>query len=283
MIRTSTTRAPSGARSGCGRSFARLSKATRRDQEAACDDARSRRDVFLSLTAGFLGIGACSGEDGPLRSIAIAAAEEELLPVKSLPKGAKQTQTQEVLDLIKDGVKMHVTEDYRSVSSLLRHRSPSSDSLSSSSLLLLSPLQVPPTRAARRPELRQGRQVRRGERVDRQLSRGAQGPRPGGVPENRGGPDPKGEGARREGLRVPAGAVHGRRDRLRRLLQGSIQLHRSDCGQGKSPPPLLTSLASDLALLLAQGQGPDERQHHPPGLRERLPAAPVGQVGCNGA
>ena len=145
MIRTSTTRAPSGARSGCGRSFARLSKATRRDQEAACvrkdacDDARSRRDVFLSLTAGFLGIGACSGEDGPLRSIAIAAAEEELLPVKSLPKGAKQTQTQEVLDLIKDGVKMHVTEDYRSVSSLLRHRSPSSDSLSSSSLLLLSP------------------------------------------------------------------------------------------------------------------------------------------------
>ena len=139
MIRTSTTRAPSGARSGCGRSFARFSKATRRDQEAACDDARSRRDVFLSLTAGFLGIGACSGEDGPLRSIAIAAAEEELLPVKSLPKGAKQTQTQEVLDLIKDGVKMHVTEDYRSVSSLLRHRSPSSDSLSSSSLLLLSP------------------------------------------------------------------------------------------------------------------------------------------------
>ena len=112
MIRTSTTRAPSGARSGCGRSFARLSKATRRDQEAACDDSRTRRDVFLSLTAGFLGIGACSGEDGPLRSIAIAAAEEELLPVKSLPKGAKQTQTQEVLDLIKDGVKMHVTEDY---------------------------------------------------------------------------------------------------------------------------------------------------------------------------
>ena len=112
------SRAPSGARSGCGRSFARLSKATRRDQEAACvrkdacDDARSRRDVFLSLTAGFVGIGACSGEDGPLRSIAIAAAEEELLPVKSLPKGAKQTQTQEVLDLIKDGVKMHVTEDY---------------------------------------------------------------------------------------------------------------------------------------------------------------------------
>ena len=129
-----------------------MSKATRRDQEAACvrkdacddDDFEtnsrsSRRDVFLSLTAGFLGIGACSGEDGPLRSIAIAAAEEELLPVKSLPKGAKQTQTQEVLDLIKDGVKMHVTEDYRSVSSLLRHRSPSSDSLSSSSLLLLSP------------------------------------------------------------------------------------------------------------------------------------------------
>ena len=106
------SRAPSGARSGCERSFARLSKASRRDQEAACDDARSRRDVFLSLTAGFLGIGACSGEDGPLRSIAIAAAEEELLPVKSLPKGAKQTQTQEVLDLIKDGVKMHVTEDY---------------------------------------------------------------------------------------------------------------------------------------------------------------------------
>ena len=138
MMRTSTRRAPSGAGSGCGRSFARLSKATRRDQEAACvrkdacDDARSRRDVFLSLTAGFVGIGACSGEDGPLRSIAIAAAEEELLPVKSLPKGAKQTQTQEVLDLIKDGVKMHVTEDYRSVSSLLRHRSPSSDSLSSS-------------------------------------------------------------------------------------------------------------------------------------------------------
>ena len=112
MMRTSTRRAPSGAGSGCGRSFARLSKATRRDQEAACDDARSRRDVFLSLTAGFVGIGACSGEDGPLRSIAIAAAEEELLPVKSLPKGAKQTQTQEVLDLIKDGVKMHVTEDY---------------------------------------------------------------------------------------------------------------------------------------------------------------------------
>ena len=132
MMRTSTRRAPSGAGSGCGRSFARLSKATRRDQEAACDDARSRRDVFLSLTAGFVGIGACSGEDGPLRSIAIAAAEEELLPVRSLPKGAKQTQTQEVLDLIKDGVKMHVTEDYRSVSSLLRHRSPSSDSLSSS-------------------------------------------------------------------------------------------------------------------------------------------------------
>ena len=150
MMRTSTRRAPSGARSGCGRSFARLSKASRRDQEAACvrkdacdDDGDlgtnsqgfsgvlMRRDVFLSLTAGFLGIGACSGEDGPLRSIAIAAAEEELLPVKSLPKGAKQTQTQEVLDLIKDGVKMHVTEDYRSVSSLLRHRSPSSDSLSS--------------------------------------------------------------------------------------------------------------------------------------------------------
>ena len=41
------------------------------------------------------------------------------------------------------------------------------------------------------------------------------------------------------------------------LLAGSIQLHRSDCGQG---------------------QGPDERQHHPPGLRERLPAAPAGQV-----
>ena len=131
MMRTSTRRAPSGARSGCGRSFARLSKATRRDQEAACvrkdacdddDDLGTnsqgfsgvlmRRDVFLSLTAGFVGIGACSGEDGPLRSIAIAAAEEELLPVKSLPKGAKQTQTQEVLDLIKDGVKMHVTEDY---------------------------------------------------------------------------------------------------------------------------------------------------------------------------
>ena len=48
-------------------------------------------------------------------------------------------------------------------------------------------------------------------------------------------------------------------------------------------PCCVVLLASDLALLLAQGQGPDERQHHPPGLRERLPAAPAGQVGCNGA
>ncbi|QDZ21428.1 hypothetical protein A3770_05p39460 [Chloropicon primus] len=64
----------------------------------------TRRDVVFALG---LGLATTGGS-----SVALAEEGVAMTPVKSLPKGAKAQQRQEVLGLIKDAIKANVSDDY---------------------------------------------------------------------------------------------------------------------------------------------------------------------------
>merc|ERR1712087_1057013 len=74
-------------------------------------EGKSRRELLADLALSTI----CVGSVGALDPTLAALAEEDLLPVKSLPKGAKASQAQEIYDLIQAAVKKNVTEDYTKI------------------------------------------------------------------------------------------------------------------------------------------------------------------------
>lgn len=75
------------------------------------DEGKSRRELLADLALSTI----CVGSAGALDPTLAALAEEDLLPVKSLPKGAKASQAQEIYDLIQAAVRKNVTEDYTKI------------------------------------------------------------------------------------------------------------------------------------------------------------------------